>query len=293
MTPRILAPETAHPAFEKACKYLDVERVRIALRDDLRADPEAYRAALDDRTIMLVASAPCYPYGVIDPVTEVASIAAEAGVLCHVDACLGGWLLPFWSTIGRAVPPFDLSVPGVTSLSADIHKYGYAYKGASLVLYNSRELMERQIFMYDTWPGGLYASATAAGTRPGGPIAGAWATISHLGRDGYERQARRVASATDGFRSAVEAVDGLQVTGEPDMSVFEISSHPEAGIDLEGVSDEMDSRGWALDRQQGGLHVMLSPGHDRVADRFAEDLAASVAAGRAGAGAQATYGSVV
>ena len=293
INPTILAPETAHPAFEKACKYLDVERVRIPLRDDLRADPNAYRSSIDERTILLVGSAPCYPYGVIDPIAEIASTAADAGLLCHVDACLGGWLLPFWRSIGREVPPFDLSVPGVTSLSADIHKYGYAYKGASVILYSSPDYVDRQTFMYDAWPGGLYASRTTAGTRPGGPIAGAWATISHLGRDGYERQARRVATATDGFRAAVDAIEGIRVTGEPDMSVFEISTEPGSDLDLEGVSEEMDARNWALDRQQGGLHVMLSPGHDRVIDAFAEDLAASVAAGRTGAGANAVYGSVV
>lgn len=291
--PTILTPETAHPAFAKACSYLDVERIPIPLRADLRADPAAFEAALDERTIMLVGSTPCYPYGVIDPIPEIAAIAAQAGILCHVDACLGGWLLPFWASIGREVPPFDLTVPGVTSLSADIHKYGYAYKGASVILYSSPEYVDRQTFMYDDWPGGLYASRTTAGTRPGGPIAGAWATIAHLGRDGYERQARRVAAATDGFRAAVEAIDGLQVTGDPDMSVFEISTPEGSGVDLEGVSDEMDTRNWALDRQQGGLHVMLSPGHDRVVDEFAADLAASVAAGRTGAGAEAVYGSVV
>ncbi|MEZ5374344.1 MAG: aminotransferase class V-fold PLP-dependent enzyme [Microthrixaceae bacterium] len=293
LKPTILAPDTAHPAFEKACKYLDVERIRIPLRDDLRADPAAFEAALDERTILLVGSAPCYPYGVIDPIPEIAAIAADAGVLCHVDACLGGWLLPFWKAIGREVPPFDLSVPGVTSLSADIHKYGYAYKGASVILYSSPEYVARQTFMYDDWPGGLYASRTTAGTRPGGPIAGAWATIAHLGQDGYERQARRVAAATDGFRAAVEAIDGIRVTGAPDLSVFEISTEPGAEIDLEGVAEEMDARNWALDRQQGGLHVMLSPGHDQVIDTFADDLAASVAAGRTGAGADAVYGSVV
>ncbi|MBK6438919.1 MAG: aspartate aminotransferase family protein [Candidatus Microthrix sp.] len=293
LTPTILTPETAHPAFAKACSYLDVERISIPLRADLRADPAAFAAALDERTIMLVGSSPCYPYGLIDPIPEIAGIAAQAGILCHVDACLGGWLLPFWASIGRKVPPFDLTVPGVTSLSADIHKYGYAYKGASVILYSSPEYVDRQTFMFDDWPGGLYASRTTAGTRPGGPIAGAWATIAHLGRDGYERQARRVAAATDGFRAAVDAVDGLQVTGDPDMSVFEISTPEGSGVDLEGVSDEMDARDWALDRQQGGLHVMLSPGHDRVIDEFAADLAASVAAGRTGAGAEAVYGSVV
>lgn len=298
LAPTILTPETAHPAFAKACSYLDVERISIPLRADLRADPAAFAAALDERTIMLVGSSPCYPYGVIDPIPEIAGIAAQAGILCHVDACLGGYLLPWWERLGEPVPPWDFRVPGVTSLSADIHKYGYAFKGASTVLYRDQDLYQRQIFMYDSWPGGLYASSSAAGTRPGPPIAGAWATMTHLGADGYLRLAERVRTAMRGFTAGIEGIDGLRITSDPDLSLFEFGADPEppAGmvpIDIGGVADMMDDRGWNLDRQQGGLHVMLSPGHDKVVDAFVADLADSVADHVADRGDEHVYGGVV
>ncbi len=140
----------------------------------------------------MVGSAPCYPYGVIDDIPAIAAIAAERGALCHVDACLGGWLLPWYERLGEPVPPWDFRVPGVTSLSADIHKYGYTFKGVSIVLYRDREQLKRQYFWYDSWPGGLYASATTAGTRPAPPIAGAWAAINHLGAEGYLAKAVQV-----------------------------------------------------------------------------------------------------
>ena len=180
------------------------------------------------------------------------------------------------------MPPWDFRVPGVTSLSADIHKYGYAFKGVSTVLYRDEELYRRQIFMYDAWPGGLYASASSAGTRPGSPIAGAWATMVHLGEDGYERLARRVLDATGRFVAGIEGIDGLSITHRPDMSVFEFGLDPDDDdpFDIQVVGDVMDGRGWNLDRQQGGLHLMVSPGHDGVVDEFIADLAASVEAAR-------------
>ena len=227
MAPTLICSETAHPAFAKACKYLDVERVPLPTRSDGRADPVAYAEAIDDRTALVVVSAPCYPYGVIDPVEEIAALAASRNVLCHVDACLGGYLLPFWEQLGQPVPPWDFRVEGVTSMSADIHKYGYCYKGVSTVMYRDRELYERQIFMYDSWPGGLYASSSSAGTRPGSPIAGAWATMRHLGADGYLRLAARVLEATTTFLDGVRSIEGLRVTSDPDMSVFEFGADPD------------------------------------------------------------------
>ncbi len=303
--PQVVAAITAHPAFAKACKYLDVELTLVPTREDGRADPEAFAAAVSERTALVVASAPCYPYGVIDPVTEIAALAAERDLLCHVDACLGGYLLPFWERLGEPVPPWDLRVPGVTSLSADVHKYGYCYKGVSTVLYRDRDLYQRQIFMYDAWPGGLYASSSSAGTRPGPPIAGAWATMTHLGEEGYLRLAGRVRDATHAFLAGVTSVPGLRVTSDPDLSVFEFGIEPRGGdaldvddgdagaLDIDGVADAMDDRGWNLDRQQGGLHVMLSPGHDKVADAFVADLAASVGDHVAGRGGDHVYGGVV
>lgn len=293
--PELVCARTAHPAFAKACKYLDVRQVHTPVSGDGRADPAAMAAAVTGDTALLVASTPCYPFGVIDPVTDIAALAAERDVLCHVDACLGGWLLPFWEQLGEDVVPWDFRVEGVTSLSADIHKYGYCFKGVSTILYRDDDLYRRQIFMYDDWPGGLYASASAAGTRPAPPIAAAWATITHLGTDGYLRLGRRVLAATQAFRAAIEGIDGLVVSPGPDMSVFQFSPDPDSDVpvDIEAVGDRMDERGWSLDRQQGGLHVMLSPGHDRVGEAFAADLAASVADQGSSSGAEHTYGGVV
>lgn len=295
MAPELVCARTAHPAFAKACKYLDVTQRFTEVGSDGRADPDAIAAAIGPDTALVVASAPGYPFGVIDPVTEIAAIAAERDVLCHVDACLGGWLLPFWEQLGQEVPPWDFRVEGVTSLSADIHKYGYCYKGISTVNYRDPELYQRQVFMYDDWPGGLYASASAAGTRPAPPIAGAWATINHLGSDGYLRLARRVLAATEGFLAAVDQADGVRAEPSPDMSVFQIAVDPDSDrpVDIEAVGDRMDERGWNMDRQQGGLHVMLSPGHDKVAELFGSDLQASVADQGSASGKEHTYGGVV
>ncbi|MEO6988432.1 MAG: aminotransferase class V-fold PLP-dependent enzyme [Aquihabitans sp.] len=287
--PTVLAPSTVHPAFAKACKYLDLELELVPVGPDGRADVAATEAAMTERTGLVVGSAPCYPYGVIDPITDLAALAAGRDVLFHTDACLGGWLLPWWERLGETVPPWDFRVPGVTSISADIHKYGYMFKGASVVLYKSRELLEHQFFWYDDWPGGLYASGTSAGTRSAAPIAGAWAAINHLGVDGYTRLAEVVRDTTNRFRTGIEAIDGLRVTHAPDMSLFEIGSD---GIDIGAVGDVMDDRGWNLDRQQGGLHLMVSPYHENVVDEFLADLAFAAANHGESRGAAASYGGI-
>jgi sphinganine-1-phosphate aldolase len=288
--PELLTADTAHPAFAKAAKYLDLPHRRIPVAGDLRLHGDQVAAHIDRNTALVVTSAPCYPYGVIDHVPEVAAVAHQAGVLCHVDACLGGWLLPFWERLGESVPPWDLRVEGVTSLSADVHKYGYSTKGASTVLYASKDLYRHQFFLYDDWPGGLYGSSTAAGTRGGVPIAEAWTAVRHLGADGYLRLAGTVRDTTRRLQAGIAAIDGLDITGDPDLSVFEFGS---STLDIGGVGDAMDDRGWHLDRQQGGLHLMLSPGHARVADRFLADLATSVADHEGSRGREATYGGTV
>ncbi len=288
--PQLVTASTAHPAFAKAAHYLDVEHVLVPVRADGRFDPADAEAALTDRTALLVGSAPCYPFGVIDPIPELAGLADAREILCHVDACLVGWLLPFWERLGEPVPAWDLRVPGVTSLSADLHKYGWSFKGVSLLLHRSKDLLRHQFFIYDGWPGGIYGSATTAGTRPGAPIAAAWATVSHLGEAGYLRLAQQVLDATRAFRAGIEAIDGLRVTGDPVMGVMEIASDEH---DLGAVGDVMDDRGWHLDRQQGGLHLMLSPYHARVVDAFLADLAAAVADHGASRGVEARYGGPV
>jgi len=288
--PELLTANTAHPAFAKAAKYLDVAHRKISVADDLRLHGDEVAEAIDERTAMVVGSAPCYPFGVIDHIADIASVAQDAGVLCHVDACLGGWLLPFWARLGETVPPWDLRVPGVTSLSADVHKYGYATKGASTVLYAAKDLYRHQFFLYDEWPGGLYGSSTSAGTRGGVPIAEAWAAVRHLGAEGYLRLAEVVRDATRGFQAGIEGIDGLDITGDPDLSVFEFGS---TSLDIGGVADVMDDRGWHLDRQQGGLHVMVSPGHAPVVDRFVSDLTDAAAHHGTTRGRGATYGGTV
>ncbi|HEX6418976.1 MAG TPA: aminotransferase class V-fold PLP-dependent enzyme [Acidimicrobiales bacterium] len=292
-SPTIVVPSTAHPAFAKACHYLDLEEIRVPVGADGRADLAATAAAMDDRTALVVGSAPCYPFGVVDPVPELAALAAERGALCHVDACLGGWLLPFLERLGEPIPPWDFRVGGVTSLSADIHKYGWCFKGVSLLLHRDEDLLRRQYFLYDGWPGGLYGSATTAGTRPAAPIAAAWATINHLGLDGYLRLAGQVRDAAARFRRGIEAIDGLCVTGDPVPGVMEIAVAPGAdGVDIGAVGDVMDDRGWHLDRQQGGLHAIISPSHRGVADEFLADLADAVAHHGESRGAEARYGGV-
>ena len=183
--PSVVAAESAHAAFTKAADYFDVELVRVPVDADFRVRAEALADACTDDTIMVVGSAPTYPHGVIDPVADIAALALDRGILCHVDACMGGFLLPFLAELGRLDEPFDFRVPGVTSMSADVHKYGYASKGVSVILYRTHELARMQLFVTTDWLGGFYASTAMAGTRPAGPVAAAWAALMHIGRAGY------------------------------------------------------------------------------------------------------------
>jgi sphinganine-1-phosphate aldolase len=295
--PCVVLPATAHPAFAKACHYLDVDEIRVPTGEGGRADVAATAAAVDGSTALVVGSAPCYPFGVVDPIPELAALAAEQGALCHVDACLGGWLLPFLERLGEPLPAWDLRVEGVTSLSADVHKYGWCFKGASLLLHRDEDELRRQYFLFDGWPGGLYGSATTAGTRPAAPIAAAWATVSHLGLHGYLRLADQVRSVAHRLGDGIEGIEGIHVTGDPVPGVLEIAADTDPGtgdavLDIGAVGDVMDDRGWHLDRQQGGLHAILSPSHVAVADEFLADLAAAVAGHGESRGVEARYGGV-
>jgi sphinganine-1-phosphate aldolase len=288
--PVIVTPRTAHPAFRKAAHLLGIEQVRVPVGADFRVDASQLAAAIDERTALVVASAPCYPYGVIDPVVDVAAAAQAAGVLCHVDACLGGLLMPFWERLGEPVPPWDFRVPGVTSISADIHKYGYSYKGASALLWSTPELASKRWWFDDeAWGGGLYGSPTPAGTRPAPPIAGAWAALHTLGEDGYLRLATEVRDTVRLLLRGIEQIDGLQITAAPDLSVFEVSS---AELDMTTVGDVLEERRWYPDRQPNGLHFMISPVHAKVANELLADLqlaAEKTRDGRANSGSRASY----
>ena len=269
--PEMILPASAHPAFAKAAHYFDVRPVLVPVRADFRADLEATQAAITPQTILLVGSAPSYPQGVIDPIRELAAIASQNGILMHVDACVGGFMLPFVRQLGYVVPDFGFEVPGVTSLSADLHKYGYAAKGASVILYRDRALRRQQFFVHTDWSGGIYASPTMTGTRPGGAIAAAWAIMNYLGNDGYLKITEIVMQTSDKLRRGIEAIPGLKILSDPEMSVFAIASDQ---YNIYEIGDEMEARGWHLDRQQfpPSLHITVNYAHANIADDFLSDL---------------------
>jgi len=275
-TPEIILPVTAHPAFEKAAQYFSLRTVHVPVQADFRANVEAARTAVTPDTILMVGSAPSYPQGVVDPITEMAAIAQEKGLLFHVDACVGGFMLPFVRRLGYPVPEFDFQVPGVTSISVDLHKYAYAAKGASVILYRDKALRRYQFFVYPDWPGGIYASPTMTGTRPGGAIAAAWAVMHYLGEAGYLAIADTVMKTTVKLREGINAIDGVRVLGDPTMSVLAIGSD---SLNVYEIADELSARGWHLDRQQfpPSLHLTVTHAHHQVAEQFLADLAASVA----------------
>jgi sphinganine-1-phosphate aldolase len=293
--PEMIVPTTVHPAFEKAAHYFDVAVRHAPVGPDFRVDVREVERLITPNTALIVGSAPPYPHGVVDPITELAALARARGLLCHVDACLGGFFLPFAKKLGRDIPPFDFEVPGVTSLSADLHKYGYAAKGASVVLCRDRALRRHQFYTYADWPGGLYASPSMTGTRPGGAIAAAWAVMHYLGEEGYLDNARRILATTDKLKAGIQAIPGLRVLGEPHIGVFAFSSD---SLNVYELGDAMEARGWKLDRQQTppALHCMITPAHERVADMLLSDLkdcASRLAAGEpAPEGSAAMYGMV-
>jgi glutamate/tyrosine decarboxylase-like PLP-dependent enzyme len=291
----MLLPVTAHPAFDKAAQYLGVKRVAVPIRDDYRADVEAARAAVNSNTILIVGSAPCYPFGVIDPIPDLAALAAEHGIPCHVDACLGGFLLPFMERLGETVPPWDFRVPGVVSISSDLHKYGYAARGASTVMYRDRTYRRHQYFLKEDWPGGLYGSPTLAGSRPGGAIAASWAVLTFLGEDGFMRCASTIRDTTRALIDGINSTEGVHVVGKPDMSVLAFTTD---SVDVYAVGDALGELGWYPDRQQDppSLHIMVTPAHKDIVSDFLRDLAAAVArvaeGDRPAGGSAAMYGAV-
>ncbi len=274
--PEMVLPLSAHPAFDKAAEYFGVRAVHVPPRADYRADVEAMRRAITPNTILMVGSAPSYPHGVIDPIADLSEVAREHGLLFHVDACVGGFMLPFLRDLGYPIPDFDFRLPGVTSMSADLHKFGYAAKGASVVLYRTPELRRHQFFIYTDWPGGIYPSPALAGTRPGGPVAAAWALLHYLGAEGYRHIAEVVMQTTRKIQQGIAAIPGIRVISDPEMSVFAIGSD---GVDIYEVADEMALRAWHFDRQHfpPSLHVTVTYPHAAVADEFLTDLAAAVA----------------
>lgn len=275
--PRIVIPRTAHPAFDKAAHYLDCDVVRTKTTTDLRADADDLAAAIDTRTMLIAGSAPCYPYGVFDPIAKFGQIATSHGVWFHVDACLGGFLAPFAREEGYCVPEFEFSVPGVTSLSADLHKHGFCAKGASVVLYGSRALHARQRFHFDNWPRGTYSTETFLGSRPGGAVASAWAVLQFLGRIGFRRLARKTMGAKDRLVTGIEEISGLEVVRPSDLSIVLYKSSDKA-VEINAVAESMREKGWFVgrSREPDAIHLALNPVHTRMIDEYVMDLKGAV-----------------
>ncbi len=284
--PTIVLPSTAHAAFHKAAHYFGIEAVTVPVDDGFRADPSAMIDAIDDRTVLVVVSAPSYAHGVIDPVPPIAAAAADRGVRCHVDACIGGWVLPYFRALGEPVPDFDLSVPGVTSLSVDLHKYAYCPKGTSVLLHASTDLRRTQFFASAAWPGYTMLNSTMQSTRSGGPLAAAWAVLNHLGDDGYRSLASKVLSAVRTLRTGIAGIDGLRIQGSPQSTLLSVVAADD-GFDVFTVADEMTERGWYLQPQFGfessppNLHLTVTAANHGSEAELLADLSAAVTAARA------------
>jgi glutamate/tyrosine decarboxylase-like PLP-dependent enzyme len=285
---QVVLPVTAHAAFQKACHYLGLEAVLVDVDPQtFRAVPSLVAAAITDRTVLLVASAASYAHGVVDPVEEIAALGLERGVPVHVDGCIGGWLLPYFRRLGVDVPAFDFRVPGVTSMSVDLHKYAYSPKGASVVLYDDAALRRKQFYACADWTGYTMINATVQSTKSGGPLAAAWAVLHAVGDDGYLELARQTLEATRRLVEGVVKIDGLRVLGEPEMALVAIASDSsDSAVDVFVLCDEMNARGWYVQPQLGyrglpaSMHLTLTASSDAVVDDLLVDLAVAVEAAR-------------
>jgi glutamate/tyrosine decarboxylase-like PLP-dependent enzyme len=288
--PQIVMAASAHPAFDKAAHFMGLLPVRTPLRADFTADPQAIADAIGPDTVMVVGSVPAFPHGVVDPVDEIAAVAQSRGVWMHVDACVGGYFAPFAQQLGVELPPWDFAVPGVCSISADLHKYGYTAKGASTLFFRDADGFAHMGWYFDGWPRGQYFTNTLVGTRAGGAIAAAWAVMRYLGEDGYRRIARRVLDTREALQRGVAAL-GLQVYGDPRLSIL---SYGSPDVDIGAVGAGLGARGWVVGHvtDPPGLHHMLNLTHEPVVDRYLADLGEAMreAASRGGgAPVQARY----
>jgi len=291
-TPEIVAARSAHHAFNKAAHYLGLKVTRVPLRDDFRADVAAMENAITDDTIMLVGSAPAYPHGVIDPIGDLGVVAQQRGLWLHVDSCVGGLLAPFVRRLGYPIPDFDFSVPGVTSMSADLHKHGYTAKGASTVLHRNADYFRYQGFEFNEWPRGRHQSTTIVGTRSGGAVAAAWAVMNYLGEEGYVRLTRDVMQAKRNLVEGINEIDDLETYGDPDLGIFTYGSPT---VDISTVADGLSDAGWYPNRltEPPGIHMLLFPSHLPVVEEYLSDLSYVVDQVKSGdivgRGTEATY----
>jgi sphinganine-1-phosphate aldolase len=275
--PELVVPISAHAAFHKAAQYFNIKLKVTPLDNDFRAVVSAMAEAITPNTIALVASAVNFPYGTIDSIDQIGAVAAKHKIGLHVDGCLGGYLLPWAEKLGYPVGPFDFRVPGVTSMSCDTHKYGYAPKGTSVVLYRGQELRRYQYFTLADWPGGLYYSPTFSGSRPGGLSAACWAALVSMGESGYLKATKQILEAVAKMHQGIRAIPGLKILGQP-IGPFAFGSDD---VDIYQVMDQMSNRGWSLTGLLNPAAIHVSPtlrwAQPGVADRFVEHLGESVA----------------
>ncbi|MEQ1699690.1 MAG: aminotransferase class V-fold PLP-dependent enzyme [Ilumatobacteraceae bacterium] len=277
--PNVVLPTSAHAAFEKGCYYFGLESRRVPVRDDWRADVAAMEAAIDENTVLVVGSAPQYPQGVIDPIEEIAALAAARDINCHVDGCMGGVTLTYLKRLGHDIPPWNFTVPGVTSISVDLHKYGYTAKGASVIMHRNKRLRNYQTFVTDNWLGGVYGSSGVLGTKGGGAMAAAWAVMNYLGDDGYLRVTAAARTACEQLVSAIRATPELRLRAEPDSTLVAFSAADPDRLDVFAVADALWRRGWYIDRQgpPASLHCTVNAVHEGKIDEFVAALHASIA----------------
>lgn len=290
--PNVVIPRTAHVALDKGAHWLGIEMRHAPLTDEFVVDVQAMAELIDENTIALVGSAGNYAHGLVDPIPALGALALQHGVGLHVDGCLGGFLLPWIEANGVIVAPWDFRVPGVTSISADTHKYGYALKGTSTLIYRTKALRAHQWFTYPDWPGGLYLSPGFAGSRSGGLIASTWASLVLTGREGYLSAARQIHDAAERMVAGIRAIPELDVIGDPLFLVAFQSSV----VDVYLVNDELKRRGWRMNALQlpAALHFCVTrPNTDpAVVDAFLSDLSDSVAFAKVHAGEPADSGAM-
>ena len=294
--PNVVLPTSAHAAFEKGCYYFGLESRRVAVRDDWRADAYAMADAIDDDTVLVVGSAPQYPQGVVDPIAEIAALAAERDINCHVDACMGGVTLTYLARLGYDIAPWNFTVPGVTSISVDLHKFGYTAKGASVIMHRSKRLRAYQTFVTDNWLGGMYGSSGVLGTKGGGPMAAAWAVMHHLGDEGYLRLTADARRATEQIADAVRSMPELVLRAEPDAMLLSFGAADPTALDVYAVADALWRRGWYVDRQgpPPSLHLTVNAVHADKVDQFLADLHESIdeVSAASASGDQGAYGTI-
>ena len=276
--PEIIVAETAHVAWYKGAEYFGVKVHTVPVGKDWKIDISAVKRKINRNTVMLLGSAPEYPHGMIDDITALGQLGKKHNIPVHVDACVGGYLLPFMVMAGADLPPFDFAVDGVTSMSADIHKYGFAAKGCSCILYKNLDFFKYQCFVHPDWPGGLFASPAFLGTRPGGAYAAAWAAMQANGRQGYIEMAKQTMENAQRFRDGIRGISELEMIGDPQCSLIAYRSKDPYNVNIFAVGDIMQEKGWHIDRllHPDGLHAMVTPSHAQVLDKYFADLREAV-----------------